>query len=69
MKRVTDTEARELIAKTQQIEVDKASRQAERDRKRKEKDEKVKRGFQEKLVAPVLLLLTLLISLLLVFLY
>lgn len=60
---VTIDEIRELEKRTQEIEQQKAQKQAERDQKRLEREKKKQRELWEKLVAPVLLLLSVLISL------
>lgn len=69
MKRVTDAEAREIAAETEKTELTKAERQAAREQRRVEKAEKERRTFREKLIAPIILLLTIGACLILMTLY
>lgn len=63
MKPMSDEEARQLLSKTEEVEAAKLAKQAEREERQAEKARKKRQVVIEKLVAPVLLLVTILISL------
>jgi hypothetical protein len=69
MKPMTDEEARHLLSKTEEVEAAKWAKQAEREERHLEKARKQRQLILEKLVAPGLLLLTIVVSLLLFSLY
>ena len=62
---ISNQEIKELQNKTVEIEQRRQEQKLERLKRKKEKELKKRREFQAKLVAPVLLILTILISLLL----
>lgn len=65
IKAISDQEAEELMRRTEVIEDEKAARQADRLEKKRQKERQAQQTFLEKLVAPGLLILTILISLVL----
>lgn len=69
MKHMTNQEARQMMTKTEEIEAEKMAKQAERLEKQAEKERQIRQAFLEKLVAPVLLFLTIVISLILLSVY
>lgn len=69
MKAMSDQEARQLLSKTEEVEAEKMARQAEREERKAEKERRIRQAFLEKLVAPILLCLTIVVSILLLSLY
>lgn len=64
MKEISAPEAEELVRRSEELEAQKAARQAERLEKKRQKELKKRQELLEKLVAPILLIATVLISLL-----
>lgn len=60
---ISDEEAEELISRTEEIESSKEAKKAEREQRKLEREQRKRQVFMEKLVAPVFLLLTILLSL------
>lgn len=60
-----EREALEIEARTQEIELERAEKKAEREARKLERQRKQRNLFLEKLVAPIILILTILVSLLL----
>jgi hypothetical protein len=69
MKHISNEEAAHLLKRTEEVENQKEQRQAEREEKKRLKAQQEKRVFLEKLVAPILLLLTIGISFVLYLVY
>jgi len=66
MKAMSNQEANQLLSRTEVIEAEKLNRQAEREQRQLEKKRKKRQTFLEKMVAPVLMLMTIIASLLFV---
>lgn len=66
MPKATVHELEEIEADIEAVEAEKAARKAERAERKRQKELAKKREFQEKLVAPILLALTVLISVIVV---
>ncbi|MDQ3008597.1 MAG: hypothetical protein M3Q81_03300 [bacterium] len=62
---LSHSEAEEILTDTQRIEQEKAARREERLERKRLRELKKKRAFQEKLVAPILLFTTLIVSIIL----
>lgn len=60
--KIDEAEAEDIIARTEEIEADKEAKKLEREQRRLEKELKKKREFQEKLVAPILLIVSIIVS-------
>lgn len=60
-----DREAHQIAQRTEEIEQERAERKAEREARKLERERKTRNVFLEKLVAPIILIATILISLLL----
>lgn len=56
-------EATDLMRRTEEIEAEKEARRMEREERKREKDRAKRRQFLEKLVAPFILLLSIVLSL------
>ncbi len=65
MKHISDEEAHSLLKKTDEVEHQKEQRRLEREEKKRLKAEQERNVFVEKLIAPILLLITIGISLVL----
>ncbi len=63
MKAISTNEAQDVLRRTEEIEAHKSARQKEREEKKRKKAEAEKRAVTEKLIAPILLILTIFISL------
>jgi len=66
---MTNQEARQLLSRTEEIEAEKLEKQAERAERQAEKARRLRQDFLEKLVAPILLLVTIVISIILLTIY
>lgn len=64
---VSNAEASQLLARTEELEAEKDLKRWEREQRKLEREQKQKSQFLEKLVAPTILIITILISLALVF--
>lgn len=60
--KITDEEAAELLSRTEEIELEKEAKRLEREQRKLEKAAKARQAFREKLVAPVLLLVTMMMA-------
>jgi cytoskeletal protein RodZ len=67
MPKFSKEELQEITDRTEQIEAKREEKRLEREEKRKEKELKRKREFREKLVGPILLMVTIIVTLILKF--
>ena len=67
MKNISVQEAEALVARSQELEAEKEARQAERLEKKRLKEHRLQQRKLERLVAPILLLITIAVSLLIAY--
>ena len=60
--KITNEEAAELMSRTEEIELEKEAKRLEREQRKLEKEAKAKAAFREKLVAPILLILSMAVA-------
>ena len=65
MQRVTDQEAHEISLETAKLEAEKATKQADRLERKARKEAAKKTATREKFVAPLILILTMIVALIL----
>lgn len=60
--KISDEEAAELLSRTEEIELEKEAKRMEREQRKLEKEAKAKAAFREKLVAPIILIVSMILA-------